>query len=279
MESWIEDLRSAFGVEFGRDWRQHVADINARLRLSDPYTLHSYPQRPPEFFLGDLESFVPGQWVAVVSLNPGWSGEWDDWEVAQEWTEQSCWDYLNRRDLRSSLDGRPYVDADYATNWTFHRHLARLASAALGIPYRKEDESATVVRRIGFFEIVPYPSRSLKYGMISELVESDPGSAISLKAAHETISHRLPAAVFVNGYEALDPVAVRFDVELRPDRYESAYKPGKTLEHWEGMISVGGVSVPVFGFRQRGPGPLRHNAYLEWDQLASRVAEVMPRHD
>ena len=269
MDLWLEDLRSEFDRAFLVDWSQHIRQLNVDLKLSGSDLLVETP-RPPEFFWGDLEALQPSQWVAVVSLNPQvYSAKDEAWYQQQDWTPQAYWDYLNRRDLKG------FREADYYYT-RFARPLVKLAGPALGIVDPVSDEVTILMRRMALFEILPYASRTYvpRPDIASSLVVSDMGCAIAQQAALGAIKHRRPAAVLINGSDAVHVFAAVHQVVWTEQRYPSESNAPKSLRHWEAAYESDTGTVPVFGFPQLR-GQSSHNSDVEIQQLASRIAEVV----
>lgn len=277
MEPWLDELRRDFDDAFTRDWRLHVRALNTELGLTGSHALVEL-DRPPEYFWGDLDALVPGNWVAAVSLNPQiTSAEWDDWYAAQRWDAQSYWDYLNRRDLRQGLDGTPFRAQDYFYP-RFARPLVRLARAALGAAAVADDEVDVAMRRMAFFEILPYPSKAYvpRPEQAVRLIRDDPGCRVATRAALGAIRERRPAIVLVNGGDAVHVFGAVHGVEWHERRYSSASRPSKSLRHLEGLLPGPRGGIPVIGFPQLR-GMSSHNSNLEIDQLADRVQQVVSR--
>jgi len=274
VEAWLDELRRDFDDALTRDWRSHVRALNVELGLIGSDALVEL-DRPPEYFWGDLDALVPGAWVAVVSLNPQITGaEWDEWYDRQRWDAQGYWDYLNRRDLREGLDGTPFEPRDYYYA-RFARPLVKLAGAALRIADPVADEVAIAMRRMAFFEILPFPSKSYvpRPEQAARLAREDPGCLTATRAALGAIRERSPAVVLVNGGDAVHVFGAVHGVQWREMRYASTSRPSKTLRHFEGEIVVGSARVPLIGFPQLR-GMSSHNSNPEIEQLAARVAEV-----
>ena len=212
-----------------------------------------------------------------MSLNPQLNGaKWDEWYAAQQWDAQSYWDYLNRRDLRSDLDGRAFQATDYYYP-RFARALVTLTGAALGIPDPYSDEVAIAMRRMAFFEILPYASKSYvpRPADAVRLVRTDVGCQMATSAALGAIEHRQPAVVLVNGSDAVHVFEAVHGVAWAEHRYPSASSARpKTVRHFESVLTFPGHSVPVFGFPQLR-GMSSHNSNAEVAQLAARIAEVV----
>ncbi len=271
MAGWPDDARALFDEVYDLDWVAHIRALNTRLGLTGRGKLLEVATTP-EFFFGDLDAFRPHEWVAVVSLNPKMMSVEDlAWQASQTWTADSLWQYLTRRDLRG------FVERDFYYT-KFARPLVILAGAALGIPDPVPDEVSILMRRMGLFETLPYPSDSYvpDAAHALELSRADVGCRVSLGIAMTAISRCPPAAVLVNGndavrvFEALAGPGFSWDER----RYQSDSKAGKSLRHSEAHISSEDGPVPVFGLphlrTQSG-----HNSNVEVAQLARRVAEVV----
>lgn len=198
------------------------------------------------------------------------SEENEDWYRQQAWDPQSYWDYLNRRDLRG------FAEADYYYA-RFARPLVKLAGAALvGIADPVSNEVAILMRRLALFEILPYASKTYvpRPQDAASMARSDIGCLIAQDAALGAIGHRRPAAVLVNGNDAVHVWKAVHGTEWTELRYRSGTNVAKNLRHWEAWFPSGTHSIPVFGFPQLRTRS-SHNSNVEVSQLATRIAEVI----
>ena len=135
------------------------------------------------------------------------------------------------------------------------------------------------MHRMAFFEILPYASKGYvpRPDTAAEMVLTDPGCQIASQAALGAIEHRRPAAVLVNGNDAVHVFQAVHQIAWTERSYKSRWDSAKTLHHSEGSLTYSGASIPVFGFPQRSRSS--HNAYVEVDQMGERIAEVVrPSH-
>jgi hypothetical protein len=118
----LRDLNDKYfaGPRDGVRWDEHLEALNRELGLSGVHALSTFPKAdlPPAWFIGDVTSVVPGDWVLVFSLNPAADDD-AQFYAGRQWDAASFWDYQTGW-LRSWWNAR------------FHGPLAGLAARCIG---------------------------------------------------------------------------------------------------------------------------------------------------
>lgn len=270
---WWRPLRDLNDTYFaspkdGVRWDEHVVALNRELGLSDVHALSTFPKAdlPPAWFIGDVTSVVPGEWVLVFSLNPAADDDAPFYD-GRAWDAASFWDYQTGW-LRSWWNPR------------FHGLLAGLVARCTGRLDVETDGrfQAFAAGNIVFAELCPYASRKFALGAeaLQALRERDVACRVEAEMTDRMLREGSPRLVLVNGSSAIQHFEATYADVLSWDirEYESEAKLAKKLWHMEGTLRLDGGLIPVAGFPFLR-NPRTHNATLEIEQLGRYVASLM----
>jgi hypothetical protein len=259
VETWLSTLHSIHDDGFSRDWRSHLDKLNQDLRLEGEAALQtSFPNLPPIWFNGDLDSLAPGDWTLVISLNHQLAGK------QVEPKPDEFWDYCRTHNR----------DHWYSR---FFRPLVRLSAAVFGEDISRLDEKEFATRRMIFVELIPYASKQfgLSDNQIAELILNDEGCKTEAEVVGLLIEGARPRLILVNGNAALAQFEISFAGKLRNWDWQTYDSPGrikpKNLRHKQGWLETRHGRCPVIGFpflRTMSS----HNSYAEIDRLAAMAA-------
>jgi hypothetical protein len=269
-EPWWQPIRGMNDKYFagpapGEGWREHVEQLNSRLGLFREHEFTTFPNRdlPPGWFIGDVATVPPEDWVLVFALNPRTDPDLDFYE-SRLWTSDGFWEYQTTW-LR------------YWWNRSFHGPLARLAMSVLGSAPASESPREFAAERMVFAELCPYASERFALGndVLLRLYGADIGFQIEARMTEIMLRDGKPSLVLVNGNEAVAKFEATHGTDLvwRELRYESGTKPGKMLWHRQGALTVDGRAIRIAGFPFLRK-PATHNSNTEIEQLAERIRAV-----
>ena len=267
VQPWLSSIRKLHDDSFNVDWERHLATLNERLRLAGVDRLQTAISHfPPSWFNGDIEALKPGKWVLVVSLNPQ-LGPPEGYVV--DHSPDAYWQFWRMHNKTFPLWG------------PFFNPLVRVAAISLGEepPSSAEGYQDVATNRMVFVELCPYASShfTLSWEQVVELADTDLGFARAADFVRILLEEAEPAVVLVNGNPSMWAFEARHRDRLQwgEVRYESSFKPGKRLHHWQGLYRVDGERrVPAVGFPFLSKART-HNAVVEYEQLGTSICEFL----
>jgi hypothetical protein len=270
---WWAELRALNDLYFAGTshltWDKHVSAINERFGLNGVHALRTFPKSdlPPSWFIGDLTSVQPDDWILVLSLNPAWDRSDPTWYTDRTWDAEAFWNFQ--------------LNVVQSWNRSFHGSLTQLALIASGYhPDELDGISAQEYARshLVFAELCPYSSEQfyLERQVLSDLYANDVGFHVEASFVDQLLKNGKPRMVFVHGSEAIANFATLYNDRLDWNSYEylSVDKATKKLWHMAGTINVQGKHLPVAGFPFLRK-PRTHNSKTEIDQLGHLIHQTI----
>ena len=264
--NWWGQLRCLHDDALRVDWEAHLAALNDRYRLVGKHALHTTDVGlPPAWFNGDVEAIEPGQWVLVVSLNPG---KPPAGFYGNELRRDNAWDFWRRHN-----EGKWFYSR-------FFKPLAQLAAEALNEDLPKGKEPIFATERMIFVELCPYASNqfALSDDVLTELAETDPGFRTAQRVRDVLIEQARPAFVLINGAAAVRDAELVGGERLRWEtiryRSENGLYRGRPKRLWHNQgsyVTPSGV-IPTVGFPFLRK-PSTHNSDSEIATLARAIRD------
>ena len=264
----LRDLNDRYfpGPSAGVRWDEHVDRLNRELALTGDHELSTFPKvdLPPAWFIGDVTSVVPGEWVLVFSLNPAADND-AKFYAERTWDAGSFWEYQTGW-LRSWW------------NRAFHGPLASLAARCIRHSDDTGDLKGFAASSIVFAELCPYASRSfsLTPDALRSLREKDIGCRVEAEMTEMMLRQGAPRLLLVNGNRAIEHFELSYGEFLSWEvrEYVSEARVDRKLWHMQGALREGGRSIPVLGFPFLRK-PRTHNATVEIEQLGRYGADLV----